>query len=145
MYFVISLYSTAMAKYLGIDYGTKHIGIAISDDTGSIAFPKIIFENDQTLLPRIIDLVRDENISVVVIGESRNKDGIENSVMNQARSFIADLERSLSVVVYFEPEYYSSIEARRDVDGSFSGEHSLVDAKAAAIILNRYLERLKNQ
>ncbi len=127
-----------MAKYLGIDYGAKRVGIAVSDDTGSIAFPKAALPNDRALLPSIIGFVRSNNVSVIVIGESKDKDGKDNAVMAGARQLGQALERELSVKVYFEPEYYSSVEARRD------SETFLVDAKAAAIILNRYLERSKN-
>jgi RNase H-fold protein (predicted Holliday junction resolvase) len=58
--------------------------------------------------------------------------------MAEARRFAARLAE-VGVTVRFEPEYYSSVEARRDADGSF------VDARAATVILNRYLEKVKLQ
>lgn len=127
-----------MAKYLGIDYGSKRVGIAVSDDRGAIAFPREILKNDSTLVPRIVDLVREENISIVVVGESKDKDGKDNAIMAEVRQFARTLENELAITLVFEPEYYSSFEARRDTNDSF------VDAKAAAVILNRYLERSKS-
>jgi len=120
---------------MGIDYGTKRVGIAVSDESGSVAFAKAIFPSDRTLVPALVDLIRKENISTVVVGESRDKDGKENAVMAHTRRFVDDLERAAGVTVAYEPEFYSSVEARRDSDDAF------VDAKAAAIILNSFIER----
>jgi putative Holliday junction resolvase len=124
-----------MAIYLGIDYGSKRVGIALSDERGAIAFPKETLRNDSALVDSIVDLVREKNVSVIVIGESKDKDGKDNPIMAEARKFSLALENALSVDVVFEPEYYSSVEARRGAEDSF------VDAKAAAVILNRHLER----
>ena len=127
-----------MSKLIGIDYGTKRIGVAVSDDRGSIAFPKATFPNDRTLIPTLIEMIRKENVSTVVVGESKNADGEDNSVMRNVRQFVGDLERGIAVTVVYEPEFYTSLQARRDT------EKSLVDAEAATIILNSYIERKKN-
>ena len=59
-------------KYLGIDYGTKRIGIAISDDTGTLAFPlTTVFANPQAL-QTIHALLKENRIEKIIIGESRN-------------------------------------------------------------------------
>lgn len=127
----------AMGKYIGIDYGTKRVGIAVSDDSGAIAFPRITLANDATLLPAILALIKEERIGVAVVGESKDKDGKDNPVMAAARAFAKELERAAGVELHFEPEYYSSVEARKGVSDT------LIDAKAAAVILNRYLERIR--
>ncbi|MBI3573569.1 Holliday junction resolvase RuvX [Candidatus Kaiserbacteria bacterium] len=125
-----------MTKYLGIDYGSKRVGVAVSDNTGSVAFPRSTLPNDQKLLSSVLKLIEAEGVRTVVIGESKDKDGKDNPIMSAARRFAESLTSALPIEVYFEPEYYSSVEARRNTDESF------VDAKAAAIILNRYLERV---
>ena len=130
-----------MAKYLGIDYGAKRVGIALSDERGAIAFPRGVLRNDRALVDAIIDLVRDENVCTIVIGESKDKDGTDNPVMAETRKFALALENALSVDVVFEPEYYSSVEARRLSAEAGGAEDSFVDDKAAAVILNRHLER----
>ena len=124
-------------KYLGIDYGAKRVGIALSDDSGSVAFPHGMFPNDARLLDAVSALAREKGIGAVVMGESKDKDGNDNPVMEDARRFAARVEEALSIPVHFELEYYSSFEARRHADDSF------VDARAAAVILNRYLERIR--
>lgn len=130
-----------MAKYLGVDYGAKRVGIALSDDSGMMAFPRTTFANDSSLLPALIELARNEKVVAIVIGESKDKDGKDNPVMAAARSFGKETGEALAVPIIFEPEYYSSVEARRlSEEAGKTGRP--VDAEAASIILNRYLERL---
>ncbi|MES2134700.1 MAG: Holliday junction resolvase RuvX [Patescibacteria group bacterium] len=125
------------SKLLGIDYGTKRVGVAVSDESGSVAFAKAIFPTDRTLIPTLAELIKTEHVAQIVVGESKDKDGNDNSVMKHTRQFVADLERATAMQIFYEPEFYSSVEARRDTDDKF------VDAKAAAIILNSFIERTK--
>ena len=126
-----------MPKLLGIDYGTKRVGVALTDQTGSVAFPHGTFSNDRTLLPTLVNLIRKENISTAVVGESRSFSGKDNPVMSDVREFVKQLEDAVGVTIRYEPEYYSSVEARKFTD------KGAVDAEAAAIILNSYIERTK--
>ncbi len=124
-----------MPKLLGIDYGTKRVGVALTDDTGTVAFPKTTYANDRTLIPSLVNLIQRENISTVIVGESQDAQGVNNPVMKNVKSFVGDIERAVAVTVRYQPEFYSSQEARQLVDR----EH--VDAEAAAIILNSYIEK----
>lgn len=126
-----------MAKLVGIDFGTKRVGVAVSDESGSVAFPKTTLANDRALIPTLVALIRGENASTVVIGESQDMNGNDNAVMTAVRSFVADLENAIAVTVLYEPEFYSSREARRE------GQQGSVDAQAAAIILNSFITRTK--
>jgi putative Holliday junction resolvase len=126
-----------MAKLVGIDYGSKRVGVAVSDDSGSVAFPKAEFSNDARLVDSISALIKEEGASAVVIGESKNASGEENAVMAEARAFSERLSIASGVPVHFEPEFYTSVEARRDAG------HSFVDSRAAAIILNSFITRTK--
>lgn len=129
----------SVTKLIGLDYGSKRIGVALSDESGSVAFARMTLPNDKMLISTLVDLIKKENASTVVVGESKDKDGNDNAVMVRARSFAKEIERSSGVTVAFEPEFYSSVEARRDSSGN------LVDAKAAAIILNSFIERSKSK
>ena len=128
-------------KYLGIDYGSKKIGLAISDDGGGFAFPHSIIKSDKHSINSIIQVIKDESINTVVIGESVNDKGQPNAVDSKIKSFAKDLQNKYledcgkSIQVSFEKEWYSSIEARR-YDDKYE-----VDDKAAAIILQRYLDK----
>ena len=125
-------------KIIGIDYGSKKVGIAISDEGGAMAFPKATLANDRALIPSVVALIREENVTAVIVGDSKNADGKDNAIMYDARAFTLELQKVSSVAVHFEPEFYSSQEARM-----LTGK-TLVDAEAAAIILNSYLDRKKN-
>ena len=125
-------------KIIGIDYGGKRVGIALSDDNGTMAFPKAIFPNDRMLMTSMVELIKKEGVKKIIIGESKNKDGEDNPIMQKVKQFAGDLERETGLDVYFEPEYYTSLEARRLTEGK-----ALVDAEAAAIILNSYIDSKK--
>lgn len=126
-----------MSKLVGIDFGTKRVGVAVSDESGSVAFPKTTLANDRTLIPTLVSLIRSENASTVVVGESHDMNGNDNAVMDAVRSFVANLEKAIAVTIVYEPEFYSSREARRE------GQQGSVDAQAAAIILNSFITRTK--
>lgn len=129
-------------KYLGIDYGEKRVGIAVSDADGLMAFPKTVLTNTITLLPTIKDIIASESVGAIVVGESTAHDGSDNPIMRAARQFAEDLRQETGLSVHFEPEFYSSSEARmlKDQTGN-TGE--TIDAEAAAVILNSYIARAR--
>ena len=80
-------------KYLGIDYGSKKIGVAISDDGGAFAFPLSIIKSDKESINSIVDILLSKNISSVVIGESVNDKGEKNIVDSKIKNFANDLSQ----------------------------------------------------
>lgn len=128
-----------MGKIIGIDFGTKRVGVAVSDESGSVAFPRATIQNDSRLVPTIVALVQQEHATTVVIGESRNWSGEENPVMKDVKAFVAELTKATDVAIHYEPEFYSSKEARRE------GQQGSVDAQAATIILNSFITKQKPQ
>lgn len=123
-------------KYLSIDYGAKKVGIATSDDDGRMAYPCMIAQNDKTLMGDIKEIVRAMGINEIVIGESLDENGKPNDIMKDIRAFAVRLENEIDLPVHFEKEFMTSLEARR-----FQGKH-IVDDSAAALILQRYLDRV---
>lgn len=124
-------------KFIGIDYGEKRVGVAVSDATGRIAFPKAVFPNDCALLSSLVELIRAEGVEGIIMGESRNLEGRDNPVMVSIRKFAEALQKETDIAVTFEPEFFSSVEARRLKDTT-----GAVDAEAAAVILTSYLNRI---
>jgi putative Holliday junction resolvase len=122
-------------KYLGIDFGTKKVGIAISDEEGTLAFPREVVRNDPRLLSQVFALVKSEGVGEVVVGESTDFKGVANPVMQYADAFVADL-RSEGIVVSLEPEFLTSAQAR-----TTQGKNDMIDASAAALILQSFLDR----
>lgn len=142
-------------KYLGIDYGTKRTGLAVSDENGSIAFPYKIIETKSSLANDLADIIEKEEIGEIVIGESKNNLGKDNKLMEDISDLIGQLSLSVGLPIHLEKEGFSSVEASRLT--GFSGfekrnqanqkgrvkSKSHVDDSAAAIILQRYLDKQK--
>jgi putative holliday junction resolvase len=126
-------------KYVGIDYGSKKVGYAQSDDEGRMAYPLMISPNDKNLLKDTVELIREMKFGVVVIGESVDGNGKPNTIAKEARAFGASIENAIDVRVVFEKEWYSTVEARKQPGKEGSHE---VDDQAAAIVLQRHLDKV---
>ena len=140
-------------KFLSIDYGTKRIGVAISDEDGRIAFPKEIVPNDANTLERLGEIIKKENIKELVIGESVDFSGKLNALSARIEVFILEITEKFHLPIHKQKEFLTSVEARKGTNTkatlSQSQSHSKVkqiksgriDANAAALILQRYLDK----
>lgn len=126
-------------KYLGIDFGSKKVGFAQSDDEGCIAFPLMISPNDAQLFKDTLELIRAMKFTTIVIGESVDQKGKPNPIAKEARAFGKRLEDECDVQIAYEKEWYSTVEARKQPGNE--GNHE-VDDQAAAIVLQRYLDKV---
>jgi len=124
-------------RHLGIDYGSKRIGIALSDEEASIAFPHSVIENKEGFVEQIIKIIKEKEVKKVVIGESKDFKGKDNPIMKGINKLKSELENKGIKVVY-EPEFLSSHQAAQ-----IQGENDMHDASAASIILNSFLSREK--
>ncbi|MBI4120896.1 MAG: pre-16S rRNA-processing nuclease YqgF [Parcubacteria group bacterium] len=125
-------------KSMGIDYGSRKTGIALSDDEGTIAFPHKVLPTDKRLSGSIADLVITEGVGQIVIGESIGYSNKENPIMKGIRQLKKELEAKTGIPVLFESEMFTSAEAKR-----FQGERDGIDASAAALILQHFIDRNK--
>lgn len=126
-------------RYLGIDYGTGKVGLALSDEAGTMGFPKASIDNGPRLMQEVRELAAAEGVAAVVIGDSMDSSGKPNPVALEAREFGAKLSEESGLPVYYEMEAFSTQEARRAPDGTRG--KGAVDASAAALILTSYLSR----
>ncbi len=126
-------------RLMGIDYGTKRVGIALTDDKGMMAFPRAVVENDPELLQRISEIAEKEKVEKIIIGHSLNREGKPNPVHAHVEGFIQDLTLELGIPIELEPELYTTKEATR-----FQGKNIMTDAAAASIILNSYITRMNH-
>lgn len=124
-------------KYLGIDYGTRRVGVAISDDEGSFAFPKAIFGTAEAI-DGIVALCKSDGIGAIVIGESLASNEATNDLVPIVNSFKAKLTIATELPIFFEREGYSTVEAHRYQTAAGNRDDS-----AAAIILQRFLDKKK--
>ena len=123
-------------RFLGIDYGTKRIGLALSDESGRFAFPNSVLENDISAMSTILRLVRENNVGKIVIGESRDYKGNPNPILAASKRFAEKVATETGLLVVLEPEFLTSAEAAR-----IQGEGKTLDASAAALILKSYLDK----
>ncbi len=138
--FYASIFYIMNGRFLGIDFGTKRIGLAISDESKMLAFPKEIVLNDKNVLDRISEVIKEENISDIVIGESLDFSGKPNAVALEIEAFARELKEKIGLPVHKQKEFMTSVEARRYRDEDKTYPNS-ADAAAAALILQRYLDR----
>jgi putative Holliday junction resolvase len=130
---------------LGIDYGTKRIGVAVSDKNWQFAFPLSIVKNGPSKKERdaalyeIRKICDEHEVYVVVIGESKDFQNKDNAIMEEIRDFREHLIEEFELDVVFEPEMFSTLQASR-----IQGEHDKIDASAAAVILQSYLDRIQS-
>jgi len=121
---------------MGIDYGTRRIGLAISDASGSMAFPEKVLLNRgiKASAGDILEIAKDKKVEAIVLGDSVNYRGEQNEIMGEVEMMKAELEKSLPV--HYENETMTSAMAERG-----ETKASMLDASAAAIILNSFLAR----
>jgi len=130
-------------KYLGIDYGTKRVGIAVSDEGGMLARPVAVLKNDSSLVSEIESLVALEGIESIVVGTSEG-----NKVQADITELIGTLTLATFLPVDTITEAFSSVEAhgRKGKEQTSAratkapAKPSDLDARAAAVILQRYLD-----
>ena len=123
-------------KYLGIDYGSKKLGIAISNDDGTLAFPRSIISNSKDTVATIASIIAQEHIEHIVMGESLDYKGKENKIFQESKEFADNLAKTTGITTCWEPEFLTSAQAR-----TTQGNHDKIDASAAALILQTFLDR----
>jgi len=123
-------------RYLGIDYGTKKVGIALSDEGGAFAFAYKTVPNDKHIHDTVLEIIEKEVVEEVVVGESVTLSGGENILMGEIGEFVAKLEKRLGRPVHLQNEAFSSVEASRFAPKGRKRD----DSASAAIILQRFLD-----
>lgn len=126
-----------MMKFLGIDYGTKRIGLATANSKNKIATPLRVISNDGNAMKNVLKICQKKSIDTIVVGESKDRAGRDNPVMEYVKEFVAELINATEIDIIFADEFGSSVEASRQPNNP---KH--LDGSAAAVILQRYLDRI---
>ena len=136
-------------RYLGVDYGSSKIGLALSDEAGTMGFPHSVISNTPRLLDELCALIAKENVGAVVLGESRTLAGGDNPIAEHARALGQQLVERAGVPVFYESEVFTSAEARRapakEPKSRAPKARENVDASAAALILTSYLSHTHHE
>lgn len=126
-------------RYLGIDYGTKRVGIAISDQGGRIAFPKKTIANrgEARLTEEVKSVIDEEKIAEIVVGLPISLDGRDTDTTKEVRHFAEVLRQNWRTLsVHLENEMLTTNMVERS---GVKKEHA--DEAAAALILQSYLDK----
>lgn len=142
-----------MSRVLALDYGRKRIGVALSDPTRTIASPHATLARREGKRPPWAELrriVEAQEVGEFVIGLPLSLAGEEGEWAAEVRGFGAEVERRFALPVHWVDERLTSVRAERAVRGmglkrSAREEKERVDAAAAAIILQGYLDARRNE
>ena len=137
-------------RYLGLDLGTRTLGISMSDATRTIAstYKTIRFEdsNYDILLPQIKEIVEEFNVSKIILGLPKNMNNSMGFRAEETIEFQKKLEQYLKIEVILQDERLSTREATSyllEADISRKKRKQKVDSIAANIILQTYLDKMK--
>ena len=123
-------------RLLGIDYGTKRIGLALSDEAGQFAYPHIVLPNTSKVIEQIATICRGDGVGEIVLGWSLDYARKENPLMKKIKVFQTALAEATKLPITLEDEVLTTREANQEI-----GQDDFTDARAAAIILRTYLAR----
>lgn len=136
-------------RYMGIDYGTVRVGIAISDPLGMVARGiesiRVKKHDPDDLINRIIELVNIHDIGTIVLGLPRRTDGKVGASELGARALHDALQSKLDIPIILQDERFTSVIANRILMTSSvkkNQKRDVVDQVAAEVILNEYLTHL---
>lgn len=136
---------------LGVDVGTRRVGLAVSDRSRTLARPLDTFQVASTAaaVARVVEVVNrlraeEDGLDAIVVGLPRRLDGSASEATERVAAFIALLRTKTAVDVATEDERLSSREAESRLalrDRDWRSRKAKLDAAAAAIILQDYLDR----
>lgn len=138
-------------KILGVDFGTKRIGVALSDYGGSLAFPESILPNDKSTIEELRKLIEKYLVKEIVVGLPTTGIEEDTTATEGAKNFAKKLEEEFNLPVFMMDERFSSHNIFTDKVGKESMHARKqkmvrpidIDAQAAALILQRYLDSRK--
>ena len=137
-----------MGRILGIDLGSKRVGIALSDNSNIIASPlkTLTFNNRKDLLDQLRKYITEFNVKTIVLGLPLNMRGIDTPQTKNIRDFKSSL-LIFNIPIIYEDERLSSISAKKSmvIQNIKTGYNkSEIDMRAASIILQQYLDKINN-
>lgn len=138
-----------MARIIGIDYGTKRVGIAVTD-------PLQIIANGLTTVPTkeiytfLQNYMKEENVEGIVVGNPLHLDGNPAQINNLVQKFVNRLHKLFpSISINLQDERFTSVDAKRIILESGAKkkkrrDKSLIDKVSAVLILQDFMERQRN-
>lgn len=140
-------------RVIGLDYGTKTVGVAISDEMKLIAQPLVTIERKQANKLRqtyaaIEKIIMEQDVELIVLGYPKNMNNTEGERVEATKEFKEALERRTGLGVVLVDERLTTVQANRileDTGVALSARKEHIDKMAAAIILQNYLDMEYNK
>ena len=137
-------------RVLGIDHGEKRMGIAISDELGTLATPLefIAAEPFGPFLQRLKELIASYEVELIVVGMPRNMDGTYGPAALKVTAFIAVLKNALTIPIKSWDERLTTVQATRmlrEAGHKSKNQKKKVDQSAAALLLQSYLDSIGSE
>lgn len=134
-------------RILGIDYGRKRIGLAMSDPSQILAarLKTIVNTHRERVVEEIAAIVAENNIIAVVMGKPLHMSGEEGALLHDIEEFIRQLENKTEIPIFMWDERLTTVSAEKlliDTGRSPSKSRSEIDQVAAAFLLQNFLDRL---
>jgi putative Holliday junction resolvase len=131
-------------RYLGIDFGTKRIGLALGYRENNLIFPlkTVVKKTNAQVMSELLSLIREYHIDGIVVGIPRDLHGQETLTTRQVKNFVTRLQKTTAIPVETSDETLSSFEAEeRLLDAQVPGskKKAVLDQMAAVIILENFL------
>ncbi len=137
-------------RVMGIDFGSKRIGISISDPTCTIAQGLLVLENDQKIFENIEKICLQYGVKLILVGLPLKLNGGHSSKTDEVLKFIGELKSRLNVeVITWDERFTSKIARKAKIEMNLKKKRrqdkSLDDLIASTLILQSYLDYLKNK
>jgi putative Holliday junction resolvase len=137
-------------RFLGIDYGEKRIGLAVSDPTNTFAQPLTVLENKSQsfVFGEIQKLIEEKSITQVIAGLPKNMDGTLGEKAEEVLSFVKKLKEKIEIPVITWDERLSTVQAHKSLyesGMSLAKRKKKIDKIAAQFILQNYLDFVNSQ
>jgi putative Holliday junction resolvase len=130
-------------KALGVDWGEVRIGLAVSDDTGTIASPYKVIPNDERAAGAVVNAASVTGAEEIVVGYPLTLTGEEGPAAERVQEFARELQGRISVPVKLVDERFSTKNAEERMRAAGASREKIkktADAAAAALILQTYLD-----
>ena len=137
------------SRLIGVDIGSKRVGLSISDENRKIATPlkTINYINIQTLIDELENVINENNIGAIIFGNPKNMDGTEGASSQSVKDKIKLISKKIAIPIVLWDERLSTVGAfnlSSQLDVNVSKRVKNIDKNAAAFILQGALDFLNN-
>lgn len=145
---ILGLSNNTYERILAIDFGEKRIGLAISDPFKIFSIPLKTLSNNKNFWEHIKQIIIENNVFKIVLGYPLNENGTKSFITQKVEKFKDELEKKTKLAVTLYDERYSSEIAQNVIISTIKSkkkrqDKSLLDMRAAAVILQDYLNENK--